>query len=186
LPIAGKAPRLKGAMRSPAKIADEQALYAAALGALTRRAHSVFEMRTYLERRAADPEAARTVLARLREQRLLDDARYAVEFARNRARRRSQGRYRIARELRARGVSDPNIETAVAQAFAETDEAALVRKMIERRLRSLRGPLDARRAASLYRSLLRGGFDAGLIRRELGPAMRGKELPPIETNEDAG
>jgi regulatory protein len=184
-------------MRSPTPagrrnrtIADEKALYAAALGALARRAHSVFQMRTYLERRAAEPEAARAVLARLREQRLLDDARYAMEFARNRARTRSQGRYRIARELRARGVSDQNIEAAVAQAFAETDEATLVRKMIERRTRSLRGPLDARRAASLYRSLLRGGFGAALIRRELGPAMRGAasnwELPPADAGDEAG
>jgi regulatory protein len=174
-------------MRSPAKIADEQALYTAALSALTRRAHSVFEMRTYLERRAEDPEAARCVLARLREQRLLDDARYALEFARLRARIRSQGRYRIARELRARGVSDAHIETALAEAFAETDEAALVRKMIERQMRMLRGPLDARRAASLYRSLLRGGFDADLIRRELRKAGRGaqveQELPAMDGDE---
>jgi regulatory protein len=173
-------------MLSPAKIADEQALYAAALGALTRRAHSVFEMRAYLERRAASQEAARNVLARLREQRLLDDARYAAEFARLRARTRSQGRYRVARELRARGVSDQHIEAALAQVFAETDEAAMVHKLIERKTRSLRGPLDARRAASLYRSLLRGGFDAALIRRELAPAMRGAELPAIDVDEEAG
>src|SRR5271169_3283504 len=101
-------------MRSRAKLDNEQALYEAALGALARRAHSVFEMRTYLERKAADVEAARTVLARLRERRLLDDARYAMEFARNRARVRGQGRYRIARELRTRGVSDQNIEAALA------------------------------------------------------------------------
>jgi regulatory protein len=164
-------------MRSPRKIAGEQALYGAALRALTRRAHSVFEMRAYLERRAAEKEAARNVLARLREQRLLDDARYAAEFARLRARTRGQGRYRIARELRARGVSDQHIEAAVAQAFAETDEAALVRKAVERRMRSLRGPFDARQAASLYRKLLRSGFDADLIRRELGSAARGMALP---------
>jgi regulatory protein len=177
-------------MRSPAKIAREQELYAAALGALTRRAHSVFEMRTYLERRAAKPEAARAVLARLREQRLLDDARYAIEFARNRARTRGQGRYRIARELRARGVSDQNIETAVAETFVETDEATLVRKMIERRVRAIRGPLDSRRVASLYRSLLRGGFDANLIRREMGTALRGaaavSELPAMDASDEAG
>jgi regulatory protein len=142
-------------------------LYAAALGALTRRAHSVFEMRNYLERRASDREAARRVLARLRQERLLDDARYALDFARHRARARRQGPYRITRELRARGVPDQHIEAAVAQAFAETDETLLVRKLIERRMRSLRGAFDSRKAASLYGSLLRSGFDAEMIRREL-------------------
>lgn len=173
-------------MRAPRKTADEQELYAAALRALARRGHSVFEMRTYLERRAASEEPAKNVLARLRERRLLDDARYAFEFARLRARIRGQGRYRIARELRARGVSDANIETALTQTFAETDERALVRQKIERKLRSLRGPLDAKRAASLYRSLLRGGFDSDLIRRELGPAMRGAavvDLPAVTNDE---
>jgi SOS response regulatory protein OraA/RecX len=31
----------------------------------------------------------------------------------------------------------------------------------------LRGPLDERRKASLYRSLLRAGFSSDIIRREL-------------------
>jgi regulatory protein len=151
-------------------------LYTAALGALARRAYSVFEMRGYLERRAAEPDAARRVLARLRQERLLDDARYALEFARYRARARRQGPYRVTRELRARGVQDMHIEAAVAQAFAETDEATLVRKAIERRLRSLRGPFDSRKAASLYRTLLRSGFQSELIRREL-TAVRRENMP---------
>jgi hypothetical protein len=36
----------------------------------------------------------------------------------------------------------------------------------------LRGPLDGRRAASLYRSLLRAGFSADTIRRELNALMK--------------
>jgi regulatory protein len=190
LPISRKIPRLIGDMRSPAKQSTEQALYAAALVALTRRAHSVFEMRTYLERRATEPDAAKSVLARLREQRLLDDARYAKEFARMRARIRTQGRYRIARELRARGVSDAHIEAALAETFAEVDEAATVRKVIARKIRAMRGPLDARKAASLYGSLLRRGFDGTVIRREMKPALRGasvsEELPDVQTTDEGG
>jgi regulatory protein len=159
-------------MRAPAKTANEQTLYAAALGALARRAYSVFEMRGYLERRASEPAAAKRVLARLRQEKLLDDARYALEFARYRAQTRRQGRYRIARELRARGVPDGHIEAALAQIGAESDETAVVRKIIERRMRSLRGPFDERRTASLYRTLLRAGFESEVIRRELTAARR--------------
>jgi regulatory protein len=175
-------------VRTPAKISSEQALYTAAIGALSRRAHSVFEMRTYLERRAAERESAKRVLARLRENRLLDDARYALEFARHRAQVRRQGRHRIARELRVRGVQDQHIEAAVAQVFAENDEATIVRTMIERRVRALRGPFDARKAISLYRSLIRGGFDAALIRRELNAfsAASAAELPEADAGDEAG
>jgi regulatory protein len=160
-------------MRLPAKLSSGQALYAAALSALARRAYSVFEMRGYLERRAGEPAAARSVLARLRQEKLLDDARYALDFARYRAQARRQGHYRITRELRARGVPDRHIEAAMAQAFAETDEALMVRTIIERRMRALRRPFDERKAASLYRALLRAGFDTDLIRREMPSPARG-------------
>jgi len=85
---------------------------------------------------------------------------------------------RIAQELRKRGVPDQHIDAAIAQVFADLDEGAMVRKVIERRTRSARGPLDERKMASLYRSLLRAGFDPGVIRRELRAA------PVPETAED--
>ena len=152
-------------MRSaPRKIADDQALYTAALQALMRRGHSVFEMRTYLERRAEDKDVVKDVLARLRERKYLDDARYARQFASDRSRLRHQGRYRIARELRTRGVQDTHIEAALAELAGHTDEAAEVRKQIARRIKHLRGPLDQRRIASMQRSLLRAGFSSDAIR----------------------
>jgi len=135
-----------------------------------RRAHSVFEMRKYLEERAEDKAEVKTVLARLRENRYLDDARYALEFARNRAKHRRQGRYRIARELRTRGVPEIHIETALDAVFAETDEASLVRNRIHRKLAQIKGPMDERKTASLYRGLLRAGFSGDVIRNELKAA----------------
>jgi regulatory protein len=158
-------------MRSePRKIDGEAELYAAALRALTRRAHSIFELRTYLERRALEPEMVRHVMAHLKQEKLIDDARYALDFARVRADARRQGGRRIAQELRKRGVPDQHIHAAIAQVFADLDEGAMVRKVIERRTRNARGPFDQRKAASLYRTLLRAGFDPGVIRRELRAA----------------
>ena len=151
----------------PRNLATEEQLYAAALRALMRRAHSVYELRQALERRAEDKAAVRRVLQRLKNEKLLDDARYARQFARYRAESRRQGRFRITRELRARGVPDRHIEAALKDTFEETDEAALVRQRLERRLRTLRGPLDQRKLASLYRSLLRAGFSSDTIRSEL-------------------
>ncbi len=152
---------------APRKLATEEQLYAAALRALARRAHSVYEMRQALERRATDERIARRVLQRLKNEKLLDDARYARQFTRYRVESRRQGRFRIARDLRARGVPDRQIQAALDELLRETDEAALVRQRLQRRLKTLRGPLDARRLASLYRSLLRAGFSSATIRAEL-------------------
>ena len=172
-------------MRKTAKkLATEEELYAAAMRALMRRAHSVYEMRQMLERRAEEKAVARSVLQRLKREGLLDDARYAKQFARYHTESRRQGRFRIARELRTRGVPDRHIEPALDDAFAETDEAALVRKRIQRKLKHLRGPLDRRRIASLYASLLRAGFSADLIRRELRALSKHPaDVPDVEEVE---
>jgi regulatory protein len=158
--------------RAPRKLTTEDELYSAAMRALMRRGHSVFEMRQSLERKAEDATLVPPVLARLKERKYLDDARYAVNFARTRATLRKQGRFRIARELRARGVPDRYIEAAFEEAFAETSEEDLLKKRLARKLKLIRGPLDARKRASLYNNLLRAGFSSDLIRR----AMRGVSI----------
>ncbi len=172
--------------RNPRKLESEEELYAAGVGALARRAHSVFEMRTYLERRSDDKDTVKRVLARLRERKYLDDARYARQFAGDRSRLRHQGRYRIARELRTRGVPDTHIESALAELAGQTDEAAEVRRQIARRIKNLRGPLDQRRIASLQRSLLRAGFSNDAIRAGIR-AIAKEDVPELtgEAGEDA-
>lgn len=167
-------------MRSaPRKFPNESQLYAAALRALMRRAHSVHEMKQYLKQRAENPDDAAAVLQRLREQNYIDDARYARDYARAHAQGRKQGKFRITRELRARGVPDKHIEAALEAVFAETDENALVRARLQRKLRQVRGPLDQRKRASIYQSLLRAGFSADVIRTEL----RALRASPAETEE---
>jgi regulatory protein len=169
--------------RAKTKLATESQIYASAVRALMRRAYSIHEMKKYLEERAEDRAEVKTVVARLRENRYLDDARYALEFARNRAKHRRQGRYRIARELRTRGVPDMHIETALDAVFAETDEASLVRNRIHRKLAQIKGGMDERKTASLYRGLLRAGFSGDVIRNELKAARIEAETIALEAEE---
>jgi regulatory protein len=164
--------------RRPRQSDSAEDLHAAALRALMRRAHSIFEMRRALERRTESLTLVREELDRLKQQGLLDDARYARDFARIRATGRRQGRLRIAQELRRRGVPDRHIEAALDEVFAVEDEAALVRQRLERKLRTIRGPLDERRLASLYRSLLRAGFSPDQVRRAINAIARTAPLDP--------
>ena len=167
---------------SPRKVSTETELYTAAINGLSRRPYSVYEMRTYLELRAEEKEAVQRVVSRLKENKYLDDERYARQFVRQRAEIRKQGAYRIARDLRARGVPDRHIESALAERAAESDEAVVVRTRLARRLKTLRGPLDERRTASLYNSLLRAGFAADTIRRELQALAKVSVEVPAEPN----
>jgi regulatory protein len=155
---------------APRKLETEEELYAAAIRALMRRAFSVSEMRKKLEAKAEDVGLVGPVLAKLREKKYLDDLRYAKEFARTRSSQRTQGRFRIVRELRGRGISDANIEAACEEAFAENSEADLVKKRLARKLKLIRGALDERKRASIYGSLLRSGFSSDLIRKAMREA----------------
>jgi regulatory protein len=170
---------------STRKLTGESELHEAAINRLARRAHSVFEMRTYLERRAEDKDLVKGVLDRLKQLDYLDDARYARQFVRLHTELRKQGAFRIARELRARGVPDRHIDAALADFTSESSEAALVRQHLQRRIKTMRGPLDERRTASLYRSLLRAGFSADTVRRELNAITKQtvEALPEIPGEE---
>lgn len=153
-----------------------------------RRAHSVQEMQKKLSRYTRSELLVRVVMARLKENGQLNDQRYAQQFVRNRTQSRKQGQFRIARELRARGVAETDINSAIEASAAETDRAALVRQRIERKLKSFRGPLsgaktDEKRIASIYGSLLRAGFSPDLIRRELKRLTR-EEVPEADSDSE--
>jgi hypothetical protein len=56
-----------------------------------------------------------------------------------------------------------------------------IRQRIERKLKFLRGEIDDRKIASLYRSLLRAGFSADVVRRELRPMTR-EDVPEVNAS----
>lgn len=158
---------------------SELELYEAAVRALMRRAYSVYEMKQMLGRRTDNDKLLKTVLDRLKRAGMIDDERFAKQFARQRTEIRRQGKFRIARDLRARGVLDKHIEAALEEIAKETDENAIVRQRLERKLRSFRGEIDENKLASLYRSLLRAGFSADVVRRELKAVTR-EDVPEAE------
>jgi regulatory protein len=173
---------------SARKLVDDSELYAAALRALMRRAYSIHEMKEYLGRRAENKTSVAVVIARLRELAYLDDDKYARDYARLHAQSRRQGKFRIARELRARGVPDQHIDSALDSVFAETDERSLVRTRIQRKLAQLRGrantPVNQKKIASLYRGLIAAGFSSDVIRSEIREATKIDADGPVETQAD--
>jgi regulatory protein len=167
----------------PRQFENEGELYDAAIKILMRRAHSVSEMKKALARRCEDEKLVKNVVERLKRENLLDDARYARQFTRHRAETRKQGAFRIARELRARGVPDRHIEVALKDAAQETDPALIVRQRIERKLRMFRGEIDQKKMASLYRSLIGAGFPADLIRLELHRITH-EDVPEVDVEPE--
>jgi len=167
----------------PRQMETESDLYDAAIKVLMRRAHSVSDMKKALARRCEDEKLVKTVVERLKRENLIDDARYAKQFTQHRVETRKQGQFRIARELRARGVPDRHIEAALKDSAEETDPAVVVRQRIERKLKMFRGEMDAKKMASIYRSLIGAGFPAEVIRRELHRVTH-EDVPEVESQPE--
>jgi len=156
----------------PAKRAplDEAALTAYAARLLGGRAYSVGEMRSRLRRRAAKPSDVEAVLANLRRLGYLNDRSFAGSFASARLENEGFGKARVLRDLRQRQVAPAVAEQAVASAYRETDETALIEAFLARRFRGkdlavlLR---EEKHLASAWRRLRYAGFSSANALRVL-------------------
>jgi regulatory protein len=149
------------------ELADVEAAHRAALRALGRRAHARLDLRRRLLNKQHPPAAADGALDRLATQGLLDDARFAREYAATRATRGGgRGPARLVRDLLAQGVERPVAEGAVAQAVADEglDPAQTAVAVAEKRARQLTGLPVAARKRRLTAYLVRRGYQGPEIR----------------------
>lgn len=148
------------AFRSRKKTYDEAALYDYAVGALGRKMRSVAELKRLLRQRVAgDDNGERlvdAVVARLKEQRYLNDTQFATAYSSYRRENEKFGRLRVITDLKAKGVHGDVIEKAVAEAYAGSSEEKLAREFLARK--RLRKPANEREAARIFRTLMRAGF----------------------------
>jgi len=80
-----------------------------AIDSLSRREHSVFELRRKLKQKNFDEDEIESVISQLIDKNLLSDERFSESYI-NMRKRRGYGPSRIAMELRERGVEDSDFE----------------------------------------------------------------------------
>ena len=90
---------------------------------LARREHSAKELRAKLLVRDFDPDEAEQAIARLIEEGLLSDARFAEAYAVSRQ-RKGHGPVRIRDELEQRGVATALIDVSLEELDADWGELA--------------------------------------------------------------
>ena len=137
----------------------EQA-YVAGLTLLARRELAEAQLRQRLVRRKFEADDIDAAVARLREERAIDDRRTALACARTELRVKHRGRARVVRQIESLGIARDLAREAVAEVFGEIDERELLEQALDRRLRhgmKLTDPAVFRR---LHRYLLGQGFDS--------------------------
>jgi len=147
------------------KLCNEAELYDYAIGALARRMRSFAELKRLLRRRVEADELGlalvELVIAKLKEQRYLNDAQYAATYSSLRRANEKFGRRRVVTELKSRGVHSEVIDKAVAGAYENVNEEALAREYLRRK--RIHKPEDQKQAARVFRSLVRAGFGTRTI-----------------------
>jgi regulatory protein len=152
---------------------DEETARGIALRALGRKAASRQELDRTLERRDVEPDVRETVLDRLEQEGLVDDAQLAQDLAERLRERKHLGERGIAAELRKRGL-DPEVLEA-SDAGDELQRAIDAATERRRRMGSLDDETAERRLSGW---LQRRGFSGGTVRialertRPRGPRFR--------------
>jgi regulatory protein len=152
----------------PEASADPEAIRAAALTLLARRDFLTGELGAKLEALGADPQATAGVMVELRQERLLDDARYAARYVASRA-ERGQGPVRIRADLTALGAARELIDAAL-ESVADWQAVA---GSVRRRKFGAAPPRSWAEKARQARFLQYRGFSADHIR-----AATGADLEP--------
>src|ERR1700758_5874495 len=96
--------------RSKRILTDEASLYEYAVGALGRRMRTVAELKRLLRNKVEDSEHGRllieVVIAKLKDQKYLNDTHYAASYSAMRKENNRFGRRRGILDLKQRGVPD--------------------------------------------------------------------------------
>jgi regulatory protein len=140
---------------------------------LTQRARSRAELADRLRSRHVPDDVAGRVLDRMAEVGLVNDQSFASDFVQAKRAERGLSARELSRQLRAKGVGEEAIDTALAD-LDEQAERATARRLAERKLRSMSGldtRVQIRRLAGL---LARKGYPPSLafqvVREVVGEA----------------
>jgi len=140
------------------------------LRALTGAPKTRQQLSDLLADRDVPDDAAETVLDRLTEVGLIDDEAFAEAWVSSRQAGRGLARRALKAELRAKGVDDDVAATAV-EAVDDDDERETARRLVERKLPSMRrldrATATRRLMGMLARKGYSGGLAAGVVREAL-------------------
>jgi len=155
----------KSKSAKPRPFLNEASLYDYAVKALGRRMRTESELRRLMQSRvepgARGDAVVSTVVARLKEQRYLDDQSFAETYARLRQQNEKLGARRVRQSLSQKGVSAKIANEAIEARYSDTNEEALARQHLERK--RIRKPENEKETARVMRRLVAAGFSTGVI-----------------------
>jgi regulatory protein len=133
--------------------------YIDALRMLGRRELSEAQIRQRLARREHDSDDIDEAVARLLEQRAIDDTRVAEAIARTETSFRKRGKLRVKQKIQSAGIAASTAKRALDEVFGELDSDELLESALAKRLHQGSSIEDEREFNRLYRYLVSQGFE---------------------------
>jgi regulatory protein len=148
--------------------------YVDGLKMLARRELSEQQVRQRLARKQHEPGEIDAAIARLREERALDDARVAAAIARSETSIRKRGKLRVRMQIERAGISKDVAKRAIDEVFGNLDDDTLLQASLAKRLRGRETIADDREFQRLYRYLIVQGFESDRVIKALNVRKRGR------------
>ena len=123
------------------------------------------DLRRLMQRRGEPGEGGEAiiaaVIAKLKENRYLDDQSFAETYARLRQQNEKLGERRVKQDLKQKGIHESLIAETLEARYGQTNEEALAREHLERK--RLHKPENEKETARIMRRLVAAGFSTGVI-----------------------
>lgn len=122
--------------------------------------NKLFELKVY-------GEEQEEIINQLKQERFLDEIRYAESFVRGKFRMKKWGRVRIVNELKFKNIKDSFIKNGLKE-IDEKDYLATLTELLNKKLKSLKGAnaYIAKNKTATY--LINKGYERDLVWSQLG------------------
>lgn len=153
--------------------------YALSLKFLSYRQRSEKEIRDYLMRKKVAEETVDQIIAKLKEQRFLNDEEFARMWIESRNRSKPRSKRLLTLELKQKGISDEIIESQLGQVFdgqagqklGGKDDVFLAKKVIMRKVNKYKNLPKQEIYKKLGGMLARRGFDWETIKEAIDETL---------------
>ncbi|MFO7570524.1 MAG: regulatory protein RecX [Smithellaceae bacterium] len=136
---------------------------------LSMRPHSERELEKKLRDKGFPAAVVQEALEKLHDLKYLNDASFAIQWARNLAINKLWGNRKIAISLQEKGIPPRLIDDAIATARQEmTQEEAIAILVKKRTAKSSKAAFEIKDKQRIFQSLMGRGFPPGLILNQLG------------------
>jgi len=142
---------------------DKKKAFERALRILSYRDRSEKEMRTKLSKAGYDEKIINLVVKELKRLQLIDEEKFARNYAKTKMVTRPAGEFLLKRELKHKGISDEIIEETLKEIYQEKDQSQVAVELAKKKKLQLKN-VDVKKAKKRMSDfLMRRGFNWEIV-----------------------